>query len=183
VQGLLAGWLLNRAGLKNTFLILPATLGAALGWMLVMPGIIGGATGRFLGRSVLIGVDRPARQTLQGLIPEERRGRVSTFMNIYLYVVGSIFGSTMLGVIILATAFGWLESSTASAAYLVLAIVATVVAIRSAWRMRTVYDESLLNWRLARRRRRGSTLIIKKLDDLPGGKHEPKRDINSDNDP
>jgi MFS family permease len=155
VQGLLTGWLLKQAGLKNTFLILPATLLAAMGWMLAVPGIIGGATGRFLGRLVLVGVDRPTRQTLQGLIPEERRGRVSTFMNSYLYVVGSIFGSTVLGATILATAFGWLEESIATLVYLMLAIVVAVVAVRSAWRMRAVYDESLLDWRLARRRRRG----------------------------
>jgi hypothetical protein len=184
VQGLLTGWLLKQAGLKNTFLILPATLLAAMGWMLAVPGIIGGATGRFLGRLVLVGVDRPTRQTLQGLIPEERRGRVSTFMNSYLYVVGSIFGSTVLGATILATAFGWLEESIATLVYLMLAIVVAVVAVRSAWRMRAVYDESLLDWRLARRRRRGSTLIGKKLDDLSGGKRESERDITLDhNDP
>jgi hypothetical protein len=54
-----------------------------------------------------------------------------------------------------------------------LAIVVAVVAVRSTWRMRAVYDESLLNWRLARRRRRGSALISK-LDDLAGGKREPE---------
>lgn len=176
VQGLLTGWLLKQAGLKNTLLILPTTLLAALGWMLAVPGIIGGATGRFLGRLVLVGVDGPARQTLQGLIPEERRGRVSTFMNSYLYVVGNIFGSTVLGATILATAFGWLEGSIATVVCLMLAIVVAVVAVRSAWRMRAVYDESLLNWRLARRRRRGSALISK-LDDLAGGKREPERDM------
>ena len=164
IQSVLTSKLLNWIGLRSMFSILPLTLIAGLSWMLLVPGIIGGAVGRFLARLVFDSLDRPSRQTLQGLIPEERRGRVSTFMGSYLYVAGNILGSTTLLLVILATNQNWIESNISSIMYLSFGLVVAGVSIYATWMMRHVYDESMLDWRLARRRRHGATGIMKKLD-------------------
>ncbi|MCB0212767.1 MAG: hypothetical protein KDJ52_25720 [Anaerolineae bacterium] len=164
IQSMLTHKLLNWIGLKSMFTILPLTLLTGLCWMLLMPGIIGGAVGRFLARLVFDSVDRPSRQTLQGLIPEERRGRVSTFMGSYLYVMGNICGSTVLLLIILAVNQNWLETAMSSIIYLLFGLVVAGISVYATWMMRKVYDESMLDWRLARRRRHGATELMKKLD-------------------
>ena len=48
--------------------------------------------------------------------------------------------------------------------YLLIAGVAGCVATWAAVRARSEYDESMLNWRLSRRGRRGLTGVMKKLD-------------------
>ncbi|HLF90375.1 MAG TPA: Npt1/Npt2 family nucleotide transporter [Anaerolineales bacterium] len=168
LQGLLAGRVLQQAGLKNTFPIMPATLFAAVGTMLVIPNVVGGAIGRFLARLARNSIDRPAHQTLQGLIPEERRGRVSTFMSSYLYVAGDFLGSGMLALIIFAASRGWLVSNYSFYVYLGITLFVTALAFYMTWKMRAVYDSSLLDWRLARRRRGGGASVSSKLDDLIG---------------
>jgi hypothetical protein len=155
--------------MKNIFLIMPAILFAAIGTMIAIPNVIGGAIGRFLSRLTRNSIDRPAHQTLQGLIPEERRGRISTFMSSYLYVIGDFFGSVMLALTIFATSRGWLETQNSFYIYLGFALAIAIFAIFVTWRMRGVYDTSLLDWRLARRRRGGGASVSSKLDDLIGG--------------
>ena len=54
-----------------------ADLTCALILALAWPGIVGITLGNLLTRVVLLGVDEPARHAFQGLVPDERRGRVS----------------------------------------------------------------------------------------------------------
>lgn len=172
VQGALTGWLLKRIGLKNSLMILPPTLLAALGWMLAVPGMIGAGVGRFIGRLILVGINYPANHSLRGLIPEEQRGRVSTFMDSYVYVIGTMVGSAMLITIVLAARLGWIADVSVTSVYLALAFVVAIATVRLVWRMRAVYDVSLLDWRLARRRRRGSKFVDGKLGALIGDEND-----------
>jgi len=157
IQTLLTSRLINSVGLKNIFLIFPVVLLAGLSWILVFPtsliAVIGGLGVPRLSRST---IDEPARKSFQALVPAERRGRVSMFMDSYLFAVGAIVGSLILGaVILLGDQFGSLE---AHHVYLSIAVVAVTVAIWFAFRMRGAYEASLLNWRLKRRQRASGVL-------------------------
>jgi MFS family permease len=101
-----------------------------------------------------------AIKSLESLIPEERRGRASTFLDGYLPAVGVIGGVLLTGVVVLIgqwtqTDLHWL--------YLVLAAVAAALSIFWVFKMQKVYDNSLLNWRL-KRRRTTATSVMDKLD-------------------
>ncbi|MEM7115471.1 MAG: Npt1/Npt2 family nucleotide transporter [Chloroflexota bacterium] len=167
-QGFITGRMLTRAGLKNSFLLGPGTMVTAVSAILLIPGIVGGAAARFLGRLFLTAADKPAAQTFWGLIPEERRGRVSTFMSSYLYVLGNMIGSTLLLIVIPLAAFAELRSGDTTVIYVLITLIVALFGFFAIWRMREEYDQSLLNWRLARRRRRGNKKINKKLDNLMG---------------
>ncbi len=161
IQTMLTGRLINKIGLKNVFIIFPMILLAGLSWILVLPtnliSVIGGLALPRLTRST---IDEPARKSFQALVPAERRGRVSMFMDSYLFAVGAIVGSLILGaVILLKSQFGSLEHYYI---YLGIAAAATVVTIWFAFRVRGVYDASLLNWRLKRRQRASG--VLDKLD-------------------
>jgi ATP:ADP antiporter, AAA family len=169
LQSFLSGWILRRVGLKNTFLIMPVMLIMAVGAIMTIPSVIGGFMGRFLARLTRNSIDRPSHQTLQGLIPEERRGRVGTFMGSYLYVLGDFLGSMMLALIIFLASKNWIDKDMTSWIYLGLTFVVCILGLYATLRARTVYDESLLDWRLARRRKGGTTSTSNKLDELIKG--------------
>jgi len=154
VQGLLTGRIIQRVGLKSTFLLLPTTCVSGIALILALPGILGVAVARLAGRVLLYGLDEPARKSLQGLIPEERRGRVSAFLDGYLLAVGTIAACLLLIALLGVTSAGWVGPQMTAWTYLLLGLFVAAGALVSAWRLRTVYDKSMLNWRLARRRRR-----------------------------
>ncbi len=154
VQWLVTGKLLEKLGLRNSFIVMPASLLAAIGGSLAAPGIVGGAGGRFVARLVQTAWDEPTRKSVQGLIPDERRGRVSAFLDSYFYSVATIVGCLILGALLLASSLGWLPAQVATTAYLGVAGVAAGGAVWAALRLRAVYDKSLLNWRLSRSRRK-----------------------------
>jgi AAA family ATP:ADP antiporter len=161
IQTMLTGRLINRIGLKNVFIIFPMLLLAGISWILVFPtnliSVISGLAVPRLSRST---IDEPARKSFQALVPPERRGRVSMFMDSYLFAVGAIVGSLILGVVILLKSeFGSLHEYDI---YLVIAAAATVVTVWFAFRMRGAYDASMLNWRLKRRPRASG--VLDKLD-------------------
>jgi hypothetical protein len=129
-----------------------------------MVGIIGAAIGVFLIEVTERGWDQPARKTLQGFIPDERRGRVTTFFDTYLLAITTISASVFL----LLLNFGWSFTSWSGAmlimVYLSVAGVAGIGAILLAFKARTEYDQSMLNWRLSRRQRKGLTGVMNKLE-------------------
>jgi AAA family ATP:ADP antiporter len=153
-QWLVTGRFLEKAGLKNAFIVLPVSLLGAAGAALAFAGITGGAAGRFLARLVQQGWDEPARKALQNLVPDERRGRVSAFLDSYFYAVATIIGCLFLGGLFLCTSLGWLQAEWAIIVYLIVAGLAGIGALLAALRLRSEYDGSLLNWRLARSRRK-----------------------------
>jgi AAA family ATP:ADP antiporter len=160
VQSLLASRIIARVNLKNAFLIWPfAALFGAL-WMVVLPGIISAVGGTVLQRLPQYTVDQSARKSFQALVPEERRGRVSVFMDSYLFAVGTIIGCLITGAIVFVGL--QLNRSASFYVYLAVAALAAALAIWAIFKMRTVYDSSLFNWRLKRRQRRSS--VLDKLD-------------------
>ncbi|MBN1487054.1 MAG: hypothetical protein JW981_05385 [Anaerolineae bacterium] len=163
IQGLISGDIIASIGLKNTFFILPFSALAGGVWMLVQPGLVSGVGGVLLQKIPEFTIDESARKTLQSLVPEERRGRVSIFMDSYLLAVGTILGSVITGLVLIVTR--WPGSGLQTEPfyiYLPIAILCALLAVGFIFKMRTHYDSSLLNWRLKRRQRGKS--ILDKLD-------------------
>ncbi|MEW5872741.1 MAG: Npt1/Npt2 family nucleotide transporter [Chloroflexota bacterium] len=153
-QWLITGRLLQKIPLKNAFLVLPAALAAAGSVALGLPGLIGAAISRFVARTVYVAWDEPARKSLQGLVPDERRGRISTFMDSYFGAFATLFGCFLLIILLGTVSVGWLGESVISYIYLGVALATAVGSLLAGLRLRKVYDQSLLNWRLARSKRK-----------------------------
>ena len=95
-------------------------------------------------------------------MPEERRGRVSTFMDNYLPAVGTILACLVTGLIVL---IGLQINRDLHLVYLSVALLCGGVALWATLKMRKVYESSLLNWRL-KRRQRTTDSVLDKLSDL-----------------
>jgi hypothetical protein len=147
---------------KEAFLVLPGTLMLGTGAAMIWPGAASTITAAFLTGGVLVPAwDTPALQTLKALIPEERRGRVSTLLSTYTYAAGQIVGSLLLGaILVLGPRLN--AGLDLSLIYLPLAIAAAFGATLTAWFVRTSYESSLMSWRLSRRTRKSS--VMDKLD-------------------
>lgn len=152
-QWLLAGRLLSKTSPKQGFIALPIVLLLCILGALVQP-LIGGLIGRFGARLAQSGWDEPLRKSVQSIVPDERRGRVSVFLDSYCYSFATIVGCGVISVLLLPSWLGALAASVSTLIYLGFAAVATAVGLWAAWRIRHVYDKSLLNWRLSRSRRR-----------------------------
>ena len=158
IQAFLTRFLIRITGLKNAFFALPiAQLAASLA-MIAAPGVIGGIGGFSLSKLTQFTVDESARKSLQALIPEERRGRVSMLMDSYLFAIGTIIGCLITSAIIFVGT--QLNLSSYFYAYLLVALLASGWAIAAILKMRTVYEKSLFNWRL-KRRQRGKSILDK----------------------
>jgi hypothetical protein len=156
MQGFLTSRLINSLNLKNVFLLLPLVVFSSAVWMLGLPGLVSAVGGIMILKLVRDTTDESARKSFQALVPEERRGRVSTFMDSYLPALGTLLGCLIL----LAVIHVGLRTNAASYFYVYLSIAAAGAAF-SVWailKMRTVYDSSLFNWRLKRRQRGGRVL-------------------------
>jgi len=121
---------------------------------LAIPAMIGAASARFVARTVYTAWDDSARKTLQGLIPDERRGRIAAFMDSYFITTATVFGCIILIVLLTLKSFGVITAQVAVWTYLGIAIAAAVGAIVTSLYLRKVYDTSMLNYRLARSKRK-----------------------------
>lgn len=164
LQGVVATWLMNRIGFKYVFLFMPGVMVIGLlmalfwtGFSLLSVPLTGSIVGDFLARVTQSGVDEPARRAFQGLVPDERRGRVSTFLEGYLYPLGSILGCALIGLILYGISQNWVSNTMGVTVYLGVGVACSVVAIWALTRFLATYDASMLNWRL-KRRKRGSAL-------------------------
>jgi len=155
LQTLLVSYLMNRVSLKNMFLVFPFFMLASSAIALV-PGLVAASGARGILRLVQSSVDEPVRKSFLSLVPEERRGRVSLFMDSYVFVSGVIVGCALiLGVIALGNQVTFMD---ARFIYLGLGVFLSIIATWSIFNMRQNYDRSLLNWRLKRRQRGASVL-------------------------
>jgi AAA family ATP:ADP antiporter len=158
VQAFVTSRLIERLTLKNSFLLLPAALlGGAL-WMLI-PGAVSAIGGVLTPKIIQYTVDESTLKSYQALVPEERRGRVSMFIESYLLAFGILVGAALILVVLLAgAALGEVVCS-----YIIsgLAVGAGLAAVGAILKMRSVYDLSLFDWRLKRRQR--STSGLEKL--------------------
>jgi ATP/ADP translocase len=162
VQSFVTTRLTNNVHLKNVLLIFPFVAFFASGSMLISDLFIIAVGGMFFVKLSRETVDDSSRKSFQALVPEERRGRVSTFMDSYLASIGTILAAILTTVIVLVGQ--WLGKDL-SLAYIGLAFCASLVAVWATFKMRSVYEKSLLNWRLKRRQRVTDTMV-KKLRDL-----------------
>jgi hypothetical protein len=155
LQWRLVPGLMKRVETKNAFIALPIILVIGTAFSLGWVGIASATTAVLLGYIVLNSWDTPMMSTLQNLIPEERRARVSTLLNNYSYAAGKIAGSLVLGLTLWAGS--WV---TFRIEYLTLGItlLAALGALASAWLARNSYENSMLSWRVARRARSSSLL-------------------------
>ncbi len=154
LQGLAANWLLKRLDFKRIFTIMPIALFSGLAVAFAWPSLIGVVIGEYLARMTLQGIDEPARRAFLGLVPDERRGRVSAFMEGYLYPAGSILSCLIVQGVLIAVRQHLLAQQVGRALYFGLAGVCTAVALWAIIRFRAHYDVSMLNWRLRRRQRK-----------------------------
>jgi MFS family permease len=143
---------------KNIFLLFPIVVILGAGGALLSPSlwiIVGSMLSVKLIRETL---DDSGRKSIQSLVPEERRGRVSTFIDNYLPASGTIIACLVTGAIVL---IGIATKTDLHIAYLSVAFLCGALAFWAVLKMRKVYESSLLNWRLKRRQRVSDTLIGK----------------------
>jgi hypothetical protein len=160
VQFFIAGRLLEKVGLKNAFFFFPVTLLIGSAMSAALHEFFSAVSTRLGARVVLETFDRPSRQSVQGLIPDARRGRVGTFLNSYVYGVGTIAGCLLLGLFILLGRAGVLDPVAVVVIYEIVGGLMAVVALFFAFRLRAVYDTSLWNPWLARRKRQGAKIEL-----------------------
>ena len=160
IQGFLTSRILSKIALKNAFLIMPGSLLVSAVWMIGAPGLVSAVGGWFGPQLIQKTVDDTALSTFQALVPEERRGRVSAFLESYPIVVGTLIGVALLAVSL--TLGGALGMHGDVMGYLILAVISAVIALALALKARAVYDASLFNWRMKRRQRVSS--LASKLD-------------------
>ena len=159
IQTFVSGRLIDKLGIQHTFLIFPSTVLVGALWMLGWPGIVSAVGGLVLVKLPEYTVDESARKAFQALVPEERRGRVSVFLDSYLYVGGSLLGIGVLGLLlVLGNVVPTVDNFYI---YLTLVVAAALFALWSIVQLRKVYEESLWNWRLKRRQRRVSSVLDK----------------------
>ncbi|MCW6036430.1 hypothetical protein K4A83_09125 [Spirulina subsalsa FACHB-351] len=155
IQTFLTGKILTYFNLKDTFLIMPFTMLTSLILLLISPNLVGGVGAILLARLSWDTIDESARKSFQALVPEERRGRVSIFMDGYLLAIGTILGSGVTGIVIL---LGHVLPFSTFYGYIGIGVLAAFLGIWSIFQMRVVYENSLLNWRLTRRSKAKSVL-------------------------
>ncbi|MGF1577441.1 MAG: hypothetical protein ACFCU9_16155 [Cyanophyceae cyanobacterium] len=156
IQLLVTTNILNAIGLRNSFFILPISSIVGFICIVLQPSLWGIMVGTLMEKIPQYTVDESARKAFLGLVPETKRGRVSSFMDSYLLSIGAIIGSILVGIsIMMARQWSVLQSVDMSA---IIGLAASILAVASIWKMRSVYDQSMLNWRLKRRQRVKSVL-------------------------
>lgn len=153
-QWLITSRVLSKIHLQDSFSVFPISLAISSGVALYLPSLFGAASARFIARTVYSGWDDPARKALQGLVPDEKRGRISAFMDSYFITTATIAGCILLVILFYFVSNGAITKEIAVTVYLGVAIAASIIAILVFFYLRRVYDTSMLNYRLARSKRK-----------------------------
>ena len=153
-QWLITSRVLSKIHLKEAFAVFPVSLAIASGVALSISSVFGAASARFVARTVYAGWDDPARKSLQGLVPDEKRGRISAFMDSYFITTATVIGCIVLIILLTLVANSIITSALAITIYLSIALVAALLGIIAFIYLRRVYDTSMLNYRLARSKRK-----------------------------
>jgi len=153
-QWMITSRVLSKIHLKESFSVFPVSLAIASGVALYLPSLFGAASARFIARTVYSAWDDPARKALQGLVPDEKRGRISAFMDSYFITTATIMGCIVLVILLTFVASGLISREMAVVIYLGIAIAASVLAVLVFVYLRKVYDTSMLNYRLTRSKRK-----------------------------
>ncbi len=152
--------LTKRIEMRNAFIALPVALVIGSLALTLNAGLYLTALIVLVGFTIYSSWDSPMMNTIQYLVPMERRARVSALLNIYAYAFGRIFGSLILGLVLLAELSGPISGYI----YLAVALIAALGGLATAIMVRITYEKSMLSWRIARRAR--SSSVLDKLSDL-----------------
>ncbi len=157
-----SGKIIEKFGIKDSFSFLPFSLlfGSILNF--IIPGIWGSAPAQGISKITLDTVDQSNRKAYQALVPDEKRGRVSIFIDNYLPSLGTIFASLLVFSIISWGISAEISREIYSSIYLALGIIGAIISVIAFFLMRKVYEKSLLSWQMKRRSR--SSSVMDKLD-------------------
>jgi hypothetical protein len=156
VQVFFAERLQDKIGIAGVLLILP--IATVLAGVALLSGSLAGqlallSLGFMLWMVPRWSVDENARRAALALVPDERRTRVSFFVDLGPVAAGLILAGPLAAIGLLTDRL-WLVPA--------IAIVLAALAIPPALKVRSGWEDSLLSWRL-RRRKRSRTID---LDDL-----------------
>ena len=146
--------LTKRVELRSAFIILPVAMVIGALVLNLTSGVYVAALIVLVSFTIYSSWDSPMTNTLQYLVPEERRARVGALLNNYSYAFGKIFGSLVLGLILSASLSGNINTII----YMSVALVAALCSLGTAIMVRQTYEKSMLSWRIARRARSSSVL-------------------------
>jgi AAA family ATP:ADP antiporter len=153
-----ANRIIQKLDLKNSFLIQPVVMFISTIVNFFVPGYLGSGTAQAVSRISYDTVDVSSRKALQALVPNERRGRVSMFIDSYLPSLGTIIGSLVTFGIVSLGIYLAVPRETYASIYLGFGIFVAAISIFTALRVRKTYDQSMMNWQLKRRTRGASVL-------------------------
>lgn len=146
IQKLASEKIQDKIGIPGALIVLPVAAIVAAG--LIAIGIVTDSIWFILvGISIWLvprwSIDENARRAALSLVPDERRARVSFIVDLGPVAIGLVLAAPLsaLGFI---TGKHWLVP--------IVALVFAVVALVPAWKVRQGWEESLLNWRLRRRK-------------------------------
>lgn len=153
---------IEKLTLKNAFLVQPIVMLGSATINFFAPGYVSSASAQAAARVTYETFDLSSRKALQALVPNERRGRVSMFIDSYLPSLGTILGSLVTFGIITIGLHLTLPREEYTLIYIGLAIIMAILAALSALGVRKTYESSMLNWQL-KRRARGAN-VLSRLD-------------------
>lgn len=154
--------LIERLTLKRSFLIQPAIMVFTTILNFFVPGYMSSAVSQGLSRVSYDTVDLSARKSFQAMVPNEKRGRVSMFIDSYLPSAGTIIGS-LITFAIISLGLRWgISRDQYSLYYIGFGVAIALVAMYAAFKVRATYEQSMLSWQLKRRTRGAS--VLDKLD-------------------
>ncbi|WKZ34151.1 MAG: Npt1/Npt2 family nucleotide transporter [Anaerolineales bacterium] len=153
-QWLVTSRLLAKIQLKKAFAVLPSAMFIASGLALGVSTMIGAASARFVARTVYTAWDDPSRKALQGLVPDERRGRISAFMDSYFITTATVLGCILLVSLLGLESAGLITRQVVRWIYLGIAVGASISGIVTSVYLWRSFDTSMLNYRLARSKRK-----------------------------
>jgi len=153
-----SGKIIEKFGIRDSFAILPGMmlLGSIISFF--VPGVWGSAPSQGAVRVTLETVDQSNRKAYQALVPDEKRGRVSIFIDSYLPSFGTILGSLIAFAVISWGIASGTDYEFFSAINMGVAIVGAIISVVAFFFMRAAYEKSLLSWQM-KRRSRGSDVL------------------------
>jgi MFS family permease len=154
--------------LKRSFFIQPFMMLFSMIANFFIPGYMSSGIAQGVSRVTYDTVDLSARKAFQAMVPNEKRGRVSIFLDSYLPSGGTIVGSLITFAIISVGLYFGIPREQYSLIYVGVGIVIALVAVYAAYKVRATYEQSMLSWQLKRRTRGAS--VLDKIDFGDSGK-------------
>ncbi|MEK6222896.1 MAG: hypothetical protein N2D54_11675, partial [Chloroflexota bacterium] len=153
--------ILEQMKIKNSFLLLPITATAVVIGLILVPGAGVIITGLIVFYLVRETVTRPSRKAFQDLVPKEKRGGIATYLGRYFPYAGTMLGALFTGAVVVISSN---SSVPAEKIYLSIALLCTILGLWNIFRMRAVYDASLMNFRFSRQHNKKDTMNTVLLD-------------------